>query len=158
MAASERTNRSEPQTHRHLSAARFAALLGVLGVLLSTLVATAPEANAATPEILLGRNRVGEYQAVRGEDFLAWQQNSREHPGHYDVFARPMEGGNEFKVNAAGTNGANGASRGICSSTSNSRTEDRTSSSSTSPPGTAVHRLAASIARHWEYRPATCGT
>ncbi len=112
MAASEGTNPSEPQTHRHLSGTRFATILGVLGVLLSTLVATAPEANAATPEILLGHNQVGEYQAVRGEDFLAWQQNSREHPGQYDVFARPIGGGNGFKVNAAGTNGADGGIEG----------------------------------------------
>ena len=41
-------------------------------------VAAASEARAATPEILLGRARVGEYQPVRGDDFLAWQRNTTE--------------------------------------------------------------------------------
>ena len=46
--------------------------------------------------------------AGRGEAFIAWQQNSRVHPGHYDVYARPLGGGEKFKVNASTTNGANG--------------------------------------------------
>ena len=71
-------------------------------------VAAASEARAATPEILLGRPRVGEYQPVRGDDFLAWQRNTRKQPGHYDVFARPLDGGGQFKVNPQGTNAANG--------------------------------------------------
>jgi len=83
--------------------------MGVFGLALPIL--TAARASAA-PELLLGRNRFGEYQGVRSEDFLAWQQNTRKHPGQYDVFARPMTGGDAFKVNAAGTNGANGGIEG----------------------------------------------
>ena len=81
----------------------------ILTALTWLVVAAASDARAVTPEILLGRPRVGEYQPVRGDDFLAWQQNTRAHPGHYDVFARPLDGGGKFKVNAAGTNGANGS-------------------------------------------------
>ena len=69
--------------------------------------ATAPEASAA-PEILLGQPRVGEFQPVRGDDFLAWQQNTRANPGKYDVFARPIEGGGRFQVNPERLHAANG--------------------------------------------------
>jgi hypothetical protein len=66
------------------------------------------EARAVTPTLMLGRNRVGEFQGVRAGGFIAWQQNSRQSPSHYDLFARPLGGSGGFKVNAAGTNGANG--------------------------------------------------
>src|SRR3972149_7049134 len=91
---------------------RLTTLAFALAVILPVLAAIAPQASAASAEILLGGNRVGEYQAVRGQDFLAWQQNTRERPGHYDVFARPIGGGTAFKVNAMGTNGANGGIEG----------------------------------------------
>ena len=88
--------------------ARWATLFVVLALLLTTSVALAPRGRAATPDVLLGRNRIGEFQGVRGERFLAWQQNTRRDPNHYDVFARSIDGGSRFKVNARGTNGANG--------------------------------------------------
>ena len=31
-------------------------------------------------------------QPVRGDDILAWQQNSRKRPNRYNVFARPATG------------------------------------------------------------------
>jgi hypothetical protein len=65
-------------------------------------------ASAGTPSLLLGRPGAGEYQPVEGDEFIAWQQNSRAHPRHYDVYARPLGGGEKFKVNAPSTNGANG--------------------------------------------------
>src|SRR3989304_385479 len=89
-----------------------ATLAFALAIILPMLVAIAPQASAVSAEILLGGNRVGEYQAVRGDDFLAWQQNTRERPGHYDVFARPIGGGTAFKGNAAGAKGANGGIEG----------------------------------------------
>jgi List-Bact-rpt repeat protein len=96
-----------------LPATRLPALLCTLIVALPLLVVTSvPEALAAEPEILLGRSRVGEYQPVRGDNLLAWQQNTRQRPGHYDVYARPIDGGGKFKVNAGGTNGANGGIEG----------------------------------------------
>ena len=88
---------------------RAAALLCAMTILFSLLEgATVRQASAATPSLLLGRPGAGEYQPVEGDDFIAWQQNSRAHPGHYDVYARRLGGGEKFKVNAGGTNGANG--------------------------------------------------
>lgn len=83
-------------------------MLSCILMALTSLVVAATDARAATPELLLGQNKVGEYQPVRGDTYLAWQQNTRQHPSHYDVFARPMAGGAKFKVNARKTQGANG--------------------------------------------------
>ncbi|MGZ8567253.1 MAG: InlB B-repeat-containing protein [Actinomycetota bacterium] len=79
-----------------------------LAVVIPMLAATAPEARAATPSLLLGGPRVAEYQPIRGDNFLAWQQNTKSNPGHYDIYARSLGGGQKFKVNPSGTNGANG--------------------------------------------------
>ena len=77
---------------------------------LPLVVAVAREARALTPPtIVLGRNRVGEFQGVKGDRFIAWQQNTQVRPRHYDVFARSLDGGGTFKVNAKRTNGANGS-------------------------------------------------
>jgi len=86
----------------------ISSVLPALAVALTTLVASAPTVGATTPEIILGRPRVGEYQPVRGGGWIAWQQNTRRRPRHYDVFARPVDGGSKFRVNAPATNGANG--------------------------------------------------
>ena len=92
-----------------LASRRAAALLCAMTILFSLIEgATVRQASAATPSLLLGRPGAGEYQPVEGDDFIAWQQNSRAHPRHYDVYARPLGGGEEFKVNAPSTNGANG--------------------------------------------------
>jgi hypothetical protein len=88
---------------------RAAALLCAMTILFSLLgEASVRRASAATPSLLLGRPGAGEYQPVEGDEFIAWQQNSRAHPRHYDVYARPLGGGEKFKVNAPSTNGANG--------------------------------------------------
>ena len=91
---------------------RLLALAFGLAVTLSVLATIAPQGRAATPEVLLGRNPVGEFQGVRGQDYLAWQQNTRKNPNQYDVFAQPIDGGDRFKVNAGGTSGANGGIEG----------------------------------------------
>jgi hypothetical protein len=154
MAASETSHRSEPDAHRLPPAMRTAALVAVFGLVLPIL--TAVRASAA-PEVLLGRNRFGEYQAVRGEDFLAWQQNTRKHPGHYDVFARPISGGDTFRVNAAGTKGANGGIDGdllvyqqFDRGKSDLKFFDLRSKDRTSPP-------AGVNTRRWEYWPSMSG-
>ena len=82
------------------------AMMSCILMVLTSLAVAAPDAWAATPQLLLGRNKVGEYQPVRGDTYLAWQQNTRQHPKHYDVFARPLAGGDKFKVNAAGDAGS----------------------------------------------------
>ena len=91
-------------------AGRAAALVLVVAVaaIVPLVLAPAPRASAVTPTLIMGRNRVGEFQGVRAARFIAWQENSHQSPRHYDLFARPLGGGGAFKVNAAGTNGANG--------------------------------------------------
>lgn len=77
-------------------------------IVLISIAVTAVDAIAAEPEIILGRPRVGEYQPIRGEGWIAWQQNSVKHPRHYDVFIRPIDGGSRTRVNSSRTSGANG--------------------------------------------------
>jgi uncharacterized repeat protein (TIGR02543 family) len=103
-------SRTAPPAHLNpRPSRRAAALLCAVTILFSLLEgATVRRASAATPSLLLGRPGAGEYQPVEGDAFIAWQQNSRAHPRHYDVYARPLGGGEKFKVNAPSTNGANG--------------------------------------------------
>jgi Divergent InlB B-repeat domain len=102
-------SRTAHAAHLNRASRRAAALLCAMTILFSLLVgATVRLASAATPSLLLGRPGAGEYQPVEGDEFIAWQQNSRAHPRHYDVYARPLGGGEKFKVNAPNTNGANG--------------------------------------------------
>lgn len=108
MAESLAIYRSHRDARSSSRAKRVATLLCALAVVIPMLEATAPEARAAAPTLLLGGPRVGEYQPIRGDNFLAWQQNSKNNPGHYDVYARSLDGGGKFKVNPTGTNGANG--------------------------------------------------
>jgi Divergent InlB B-repeat domain/WD40-like Beta Propeller Repeat len=93
---------------RGSGAGRAAALALVVAAAAMVPLVLAPQARAVTPTLIMGRNRVGEFQGVPGGQFIAWQENSRRSPRHYDVFARRLGGGGAFKVNAAGTNGANG--------------------------------------------------
>lgn len=86
----------------------FSAVVLVV-VVLPAVVATAPQsAQASTPELLLDRPRVGEFQPVRGDNFIAWQQNTRRNPDHYDVFATAVDSSTAFRVNPRRVNGANG--------------------------------------------------
>jgi len=117
-----------------------------------------PNAVAATPEIVLGRPRVGEYQPVRGSGWIAWQQNSTTRPRHYDVITRPVDGGPRFRVNAPGTNGANGDIEGDLlvyqqfeRGRSGLRFYDLTTHERTNPP-------AGINTEHWEYWPSMSGT
>jgi hypothetical protein len=119
--------------------------------------APAPRASAVTPTLIMGRNRVGEFQGVRGGQFIAWQENSRRSPRHYDVFARRLGGGRAFKVNAAGTNGANGGIDGdvllyqeFGKGKSDLKLFDLTDRSRSSPPR-GVNTA------QWEYWPSISG-
>jgi Divergent InlB B-repeat domain len=75
---------------------------------IAAVVSTAAISPAADEGARVLSGRVGEYQPVRGEGFLAWEQNSRRAPDRYDVYAR-RDGRRRFKVNATGTEAANGA-------------------------------------------------
>jgi hypothetical protein len=49
----------------------------------------------------------GEFQPARGPDHLAWEQNTKASPNHYDVFAQ-ADGGGPIRVNAGRSNAAMG--------------------------------------------------
>jgi hypothetical protein len=140
-------------------AGRAAALVLVVAVaaIVPLVLAPAPQARAVTPTLIMGRNRVGEFQGVRGGQFIAWQENSRRSPRHYELFARRLGGGGAFKVNAAGTNGANGGIDGdvllyqeFGKGKSDLRLFDLTDRSRSSPPR-GVNTA------QWEYWPSMSG-
>jgi Fe-S cluster biogenesis protein NfuA len=131
-------------------------LLTVLLTAIGMLIAITP-AHAATPELILGRPRIGEFQPVRGDGYLAWQQNTKKRPGHYDVFARPLDGGAHFKVNARGTSGANGDISGgnlvyqeFRRGRSDIRLFDLNARDRSAPPSDVN-------TKHWEYWPSMSG-
>jgi hypothetical protein len=136
---------------------RISSLVLVLALALPGLVATAPNARAGTPEVILGRPRVGEFQPVRGSGWIAWQQNTRKRPRHYDVLARSVDNGSVFRVNPPGTNGANGDIEGdllVYQQFERKRSGLRffdlaTREQSKPPPGINTE--------HWEYWPSTSG-
>lgn len=126
--------------------------------MLTTAVTIAPNAVAATPQIILGRPRVGEYQPVRGDGWIAWQQNTTSRPRHYDVIGRLADGGSRYRVNAPGTDGANGdIEDGLLvyqqfeRGRSGIRFFDLTTGDRTNPPP-GVNT------EHWEYWPSMSGT
>ncbi len=139
------------------AAARFAPAGLALLLAASAVIAVSPRGLAATPHVLLGRNRLGEFQGVRGEDYVAWQQNSRRQPGHYDVYARRIDGGETIRVNPRGTNAANGGIDGdtlvyqqFAGSRSDLRFFDLGSRRRTDPPDGVNTRA-------WEYWPSLSG-
>jgi hypothetical protein len=58
------------------------------------------------PEKLVRRRGAREFQPVRGDNFIAWQQNTHRNPTDYDVFARELGGGGTFRVNPRRVNAA----------------------------------------------------
>ena len=82
-------------------------------VLVASTVAlvSASGADAAQKIPVLTRKHVGEYQPARGNGHLAWEQNTKARPNHFNVYAR-VDGGKPFRVNARGTQGAMGGIEG----------------------------------------------
>jgi hypothetical protein len=74
---------------------------------IAAVTVTAPMSPASGEDTRVLSRRMGEFQPVRGRDFLAWEQNSRAAPTRFDVYAR-RDGGRRFKVNSARTQAANG--------------------------------------------------
>lgn len=64
-------------------------------------------AGAAT-DIPVLTTPAGEFQPARGTNHLAWEQNSKAQPKHYDVFVSP-DGGSASRVNKGQSNAAMGA-------------------------------------------------
>jgi hypothetical protein len=75
-------------------------LAGSAGVLL-----VAPAGAASTREVVGGR--AGDFQPALGPEFLAWERDARGSPTRYAVVAKRL-GGHRFRVNAPGTQAANG--------------------------------------------------
>jgi hypothetical protein len=90
-------------TSRCVVAALAAALLSPFPDLPAT-AATRPRPLVSTP--------AGEFQPARGRLHLAWERNTAAAPRRYDVFAR-RRGRRRFRVNAPGTNAANGGISGM---------------------------------------------
>jgi Divergent InlB B-repeat domain len=63
----------------------------------------------AVTDIPVLTRKTGEFQPARGPDHLAWEQNTRAHPRHYDVIARPEDGGGRIRVNPRGSSAAMGS-------------------------------------------------
>ena len=101
--------RRSGRSHPRLALASRVLLALALGMVLVPLELSAPDARAATPTLLLGKSSAGEYQPVRGANFLAWQENRRANPDRFNVYARPLGGeGGRFKVNAGASSAALG--------------------------------------------------
>src|SRR5438270_12753685 len=83
--------------------------LPLLASVAAVVIPLGPAANAYSAVQVLANPRVGHFQPVRGGGYLAWQQVTRKHPNHFDVWARPVSAGRSFRVNAPHTQGANGA-------------------------------------------------
>ena len=128
-----------------------------LAIALTTLAVTAAPAVASNPDVILDRPRIGEFQPIRGGGWIAWQQNSRRRPRHFDVFVRPSDGGTRIRVNAHGTSGANGDIEGdllVYQQFEERRSGLRFFNLETgeqSRPPTGVNT------GHWEYWPSTSG-
>lgn len=86
-------------------AGRLATLTVAIGTAVSTLVPLGRAVAVTELPVLTGE--AGEFQPARGPAHLAWEQNTRGHPNHYDVFVKP-DGGSEMRVNPRRTQGAMG--------------------------------------------------
>jgi hypothetical protein len=74
---------------------------------LGALAASLPSASSPALGGPMLHSRAGEFQPVRSGRYLAWERNTRARPGRYAVYAR-RAGGRKFRVNARGTEAANG--------------------------------------------------
>lgn len=78
---------------------------GIVAAALWTI--TPPMPARAVTEIPVLTTLAGEFQPARGTNHLAWEQNSRKQPRHYDVFVSP-DGGTATQVNRGRSNAAMG--------------------------------------------------
>ncbi len=81
--------------------------LAILVTLAAAMLATPATGGTAVTEVPVLTSEAGEFQPARGLGFLAWEQNTRKHPKHYDVFAK-ADGGGEVRVNPRKTQAAMG--------------------------------------------------
>jgi hypothetical protein len=125
-------------------------------VVLSALAASLPSASSPALGGPVLHSRAGEFQPVRSRRYLAWERNTRAHPGRYAVYAR-RRSGPKFRVNARGTEGANGGIEGthlvyqqFRKRTSDIKFFDLARRRRRNPPK-GINT------RHWEYWPSISG-
>jgi uncharacterized repeat protein (TIGR02543 family) len=127
---------------------RFFAVIAASGMLTFIPAVPAPAAS----EIPVLTTSAGEFQPAKGPMHLAWEQNTKAQPRHFDVFVR-AEDGTTTKVNRGRSNGALGGIDGgrlvfqvFRKKRSNLRFYDLATGGLTSPPDPVN-------TRHWEYWP-----
>ncbi len=125
-----------------------------MGAAVSMLVGVEPA--AAVAEVPVLTSDAGEFQPARGPRHLAWEQNTRGHPKHYDVIMKP-DGGSEVRVNPRRTQAAMGGVDGTTlvyqefrGERSNLRFYDMDNEKRFNPPG-GVN------SKQWEYWPSLSG-
>ena len=129
-------------------AVRFVSVAAAAAMM--TLLPTVPA--AAAPEIPVLTTSAGEFQPARGASHLAWEQNTKAQPRHFDVFVRPDDG-QATRVNTGRSNAAMGGIDGdrlvfqrFRKRRSNLVFYDLATGDSTPPPKQVN-------TRHWEYWP-----
>jgi hypothetical protein len=84
-------------------------LTALVACFATALFGGAPEARAQSsePVPVRAKSGVGEFQPARRAPYLAWEQNTRARPKHFNVYVKPA-GTPKLRVNARGTQGAMG--------------------------------------------------
>lgn len=130
----------------------------ILASAVVSLMVVATAAGAAVAPTPVIATRLDERLPAVSADYIAWQQNSRAHPKHYDVYVQPL-GGQGSKVNAARTEATTGGIDGATLvyqefrnklSASDVKLFDLTTATRSDPP-TGVNT------EDWEYRPSISG-
>jgi hypothetical protein len=86
------------------------ALVALFAMVLGAQLTVPQQAQSAAPAAVM-RTPAGEYQPAKESRYMAWERNSAARPRHFDVYGR-IGRGRAFKVNAPGTNAANGGISG----------------------------------------------
>ncbi|MFN2489543.1 MAG: hypothetical protein ABR529_07370 [Actinomycetota bacterium] len=87
--------------------------LKLAAVALAVIMLAAGSTSAQTGDKVSVRTRpkIGEYQPAAAGGYIAWEQNTKARPDHFNVYAKPV-GGSKLKLNKPGTQGAMGGIQG----------------------------------------------
>ena len=95
------------RTARSVEAATAGRARKILPALIFALALGVPSAVASVTDIPVRVTPAHDGHPVAGAGVLAWVQNSRAHPDHFNVYVKP-DGGSQFRVNLPGTEGSLG--------------------------------------------------
>jgi Divergent InlB B-repeat domain len=137
---------------------RVAVLL--VGVMLAALPGVPADAQVA--QIAVRTTKKGEFQPARTTGALAWEQNTRRHPNHYDVMVQP-DGGSPQRVNRRRFSAAMGdfTGNGLIYQEYRGKPATRKGRSDIWFYNTNSRnrsRMGKVNSRHWEYWPSTSGS